>query len=470
MKLTVGEILIATGGRLQKGAFDAVVAGVSTDSRTLRGGEAFVALKGEKHDAHDHLAEVAKKGAAAVVVAADVPADVSGDIANVVRVDDTLKALGDLARYWRRKFDIPVVGVTGSNGKTTAKDLIAAVLGVRYRVFKTEGNFNNLVGLPLTVFRMRGDEDVAVLEMGMNRLGEIDRLAEIAGPDVAVITTVARAHLEGLGHLSNVARAKGEILDHLPCGGLAVLPADNVYFDVLQEKARRRGARVVGFGEGKNAGVRAVSARVEGLSAVGFEARWDGGRGSFRLSAAGRHNVWNALAALAVGVHFQVPVAGIQKAMARFQTGAKRMEIVSVGREIDVINDCYNANPDSTIASLGFLRDFGRWRKHRRTVAVIGEMLELGKFSKSLHAEVGRAAAKSGVSLLVAVGPHAEDMASAARRAGLGRDRTFAFANAQDAMPLVKSVLRNGDVVLVKGSRGMKMERITEGLEQERTF
>lgn len=466
MKLTVGEILTATGGRLEAGALkgfgDGVVTGVSTDTRTVKAGEVFVALKGETHDGHDHVEEAAKKGAAAVLIHREAATGTP----HVIRVKDTLSALGDLARYWRRKFPVPVVGVTGSNGKTTAKDLIAAVLGTRYRVLKTEGNFNNLIGLPLTIFRMRGDEDVAVLEMGMNRPGEIARLGEIAEPTVGVITTVARAHLEGLGKLANVAKAKGELLDRLPAGGLAVLPADNVYFDILAARARKRGACVESFGLKRGSNYRALSSRVEGLRAIAFEAAWEDRRESFRMPVAGRHNALNALAAIAVADHFQVPVPGIKKALAGFRTGAKRMEIVSLSGGVKVINDCYNANPDSTIASLDFLHDLALWKKKGRRVAVIGEMLELGAFAKKSHEEVGRRAAQAGVGLLIAVGSHAEEMAAGARRAGLASSRTYALADAEEALPLVKSFLRKGDLVLVKGSRGMKMERITEGLKE----
>lgn len=467
MRLTIGEILAATGGRLEAGAIkdfgDGAVTGVSTDTRTVKAGELFVALKGEIHDGHDHVEEAAKKGATAILVHRDVPFLTP----HAVRVKDTMKALGDLARYWRRKFPVPVVGVTGSNGKTTAKDLIAAVLGTRYRVLKTEGNFNNLIGLPLTIFRMRGDEDVAVFEMGMNRPGEIDRLAEVAEPSVSVITTIARAHLEGLGGLVNVAKAKGELLDRLPAGGLAVLPADNVYFDILAARARKRGARVESFGLKKGSDYRALSSRMEGLRAIAFEAAWEGRRESFRMSVAGRHNALNALAAIAVADHFQVPVAGIKKALAGFRMGAKRMEIVSLRGGVEVINDCYNANPDSTIASLDFLHDLALWKKKGRNVVVIGEMLELGAFAKKSHEEVGRRAAQAGAGLLIAVGPHSKDVAAGARRAGLASSHAYALADVEEALPLLKSLLRKGDLVLVKGSRGMKMERITEGLKTD---
>lgn len=458
MRLTVGEILDATGGQLVRGSKEAVVTGVSTDSRTVRKGQLFVALRGDKHDGHDHLREVHRKG----VPAAIVDRRVKTPTKNLIRVKDTLRALGDLAYHWRRRFPIQVVAVTGSNGKTTAKDMIAQVLATRYRVLKTEGNFNNLIGLPLTVFRLRGGEEIAVLEMGMNRPGEIDRLAEIAAPSVGVITNVARAHLEGLGGLAGVAKAKGELLDRLTPGGLAVLNRDDRFFNRLKKRALRHRARVVSFGAGSGSDYRAVEAKTIDLKGLRFTAILRGRRTVFRMPVIGRHNVSNALAALAVGDRFEVPVAKMRGAIGRFRAMSKRMEVVTLPRGTAVINDCYNANPDSMAASLDFLKEAaGR----RRTVAVLGDMLELGSAAAEAHREVGVQAARAGVSLLVAAGPHAKEVVAGARRAGLPPARGFVVNSAEASIPLVRSLVRPGDIVLIKGSRGMKMERVTEGLQ-----
>jgi UDP-N-acetylmuramoyl-tripeptide--D-alanyl-D-alanine ligase len=460
MRLALEDILKATSGRLASFATEEVIGGVSTDSRNVQPGDLFVALKGERHDGHQYLGDVFAKGAVAALVQEGVES-VSAGFKNIIEVADTLKALGDLARFWRRRFAIPVVGITGSNGKTTAKEMTAAVLGAKYRVLKTEGNFNNLIGLPLTLFRLKGEEEMAVVEMGMNRLGEIDRLAEIAEPQAGLVTTVARAHLEGLGGLSNVARAKGELLARLPEGGLAVLNADAPFAASLAKTARSRKAKVVTFGIQKAADCRATSVQTEGLKGVRFSARVGGKRHSFRLGIPGRHNVYNALAALVIGEHFQVPAKKMKSALAKFHAGSKRMEVVRLPKGIDVINDCYNANPDSTEASLTFLKDLGR---SRRRIAVLGEMLELGRWAARSHREVGGVAAKSGVKVLFAVGPHAPDLVRGARASGLSKACAFSFGDVEESLPVIKSLLKPKDIVLVKGSRGMRMERITSAL------
>ncbi|HEX5037228.1 MAG TPA: UDP-N-acetylmuramoyl-tripeptide--D-alanyl-D-alanine ligase [bacterium] len=460
MKLGLEDILKATGGRLASPATEDFIEGVSTDSRTVQPGDLFVALKGDRHDGHQYLGDVFAQGAVAAIVQEGVES-VSANFKNIVEVPDTLKALGDLACFWRRRFSITVVGITGSNGKTTAKEMTAAVLSAKYRVLKTEGNFNNLIGLPLTLFRLKGDEEMAVVEMGMNRLGEIDRLAQIAEPQVGLVTSVARAHLEGLGGLSNVARAKGELIGRLPEGGLAVLNADAPFAPQLAKTARGRKAKVVTFGVDKPATYRATGVKTEGLKGVRFTARVSGKRHSFRLGVPGRHNVYNALAALAIGEHFEVPAAKMKAALAKFDAGSKRMEVLRLPKGIDVINDCYNANPDSTEASLRFLKDLGR---SRRRVAVLGEMLELGRWAAQSHREVGGVAAKSGVKVLFAVGPHASDLVRGARGAGLSKACAFSFGDVEESLPVIKSLLKPKDIVLVKGSRGMRMERITSAL------
>jgi UDP-N-acetylmuramoyl-tripeptide--D-alanyl-D-alanine ligase len=460
VRLTLEDILKATGGRLASPATEDDMGGVSTDSRTIQPGDLFIALTGERHDGHQYLGDVFAKGAAGAIVQEGVES-VSPNFKNLVEVPDTLKALGDLARFWRRRFSPSVIAVTGSNGKTTAKDMTAAVLASQYSVLKTEGNFNNLIGLPLTLFRLKGGEEMAVVEMGMNHLGEIDRLAEIAEPETGVITSVARAHLEGLGGLPNVARAKGELIARLPEGGLAVVHADNRFAPMFRRAARARKARAVGFGLSKAAEYRALSVKPDGLKGVGFTVRVRGKTVKFRLGVPGRHNVSNALAAIAVGDRYDVPVAKMKSALARFHAGSKRMEVVPLPKGIDVINDCYNANPDSTEASLHFLKDLGR---SRRRVAVLGEMLELGRWAPQGHREVGGVAAKSGVKLLVAVGPHAGDLVRGARKAGMAKSSALSFKEVEETLPVLKSLLRPKDIVLVKGSRGMRMERITDSL------
>ncbi len=459
MNLMLNEIAEAVGGRLSCKKESLRARGVSTDSRTIAKGNLFVALVGETHDGHDHIADVARKGAVAAIVQKDVRVP---EGFGVIRVKDTLRALGDLAFFWRRRFpETPMVAVTGSNGKTTTKDLIAHILASKYRVLKTQGNLNNLIGLPLTLLRLTARDEIGVIEMGMNRLGEIDRLAEITGPQAGVITNIARAHLEGLKTLDNIAKAKGELLGHIVPGGLSVLPRASAYYARFQKTAKRRKLKVASFGPAGD--YRALGHSVEGLDGLSFRASLAGRKASFTMPVLGDHNVSNALAALAIADFFKVPVAKSRTALRSFRLSGKRMEkeILKVaGGGVDVINDCYNANPDSTLASLSFLKTSAQ---SRRRIAVLGEMLELGPKSSGLHREVGRAAAKSGVHALFAVGPHASAMVAGARAEKL--KNAWAFPTVEETLPRLKSSLQAGDLMLVKGSRGMKMEKVVQGLK-----
>ncbi len=452
--MTVREILEATGGELITGSLDEMVTGVSTDSRHLKGGELFLALQGEHHDGHDYLEEVIAKGAAALIVDRSVMARAK----NLIQVKDTLRALGDLAHAWRKRFQIPVVAITGSNGKTTTKDLTAAVLGSQWCVLKTEGNFNNLIGLPLTLLRLDEKIQVAVVEMGMNRSGEIDRLAEIAEPQIGVITNIARAHLEGMGNLSRIARTKGELLARLPEGGLCVLNKEDSYFTTLSKLAQKKVKRgVKTFGK-KRGDYHCLSITADGLKGTHILAKVGSKKLKLKLNLLGQHNVSNVLAAVAVGDSLGISLSHMKKGLESYYPASKRMETVSLPRKIDVINDCYNANPDSMMVSLDFFKEISVKRRH---VAILGEMLEMGSQAAKYHREVGVKAGQSGVNLLFAVGAHAIDIVRGARKK-MKATSCFAFDSLEEALPSIRLRLLPGDLVLVKGSRGMRMERVTE--------
>jgi UDP-N-acetylmuramoyl-tripeptide--D-alanyl-D-alanine ligase len=446
MNLTIEDIAKAVGGKILSGNPETVITGVSTDSRTIKPGDLFIALRGDKHDGHDHLYQVFENGAAAAIVDRE-----TNDGMKVVRVDDTLKALGDLAQFWRNRFSVRVVAVTGSNGKTTTKDMIAALLSKKYRVLKTEGNFNNLIGLPHTVFKMDEKTQVAILEMGMNHPGEIRRLTSIAHPEVGVITNVARAHLEGLGTLVEVAKAKAELLEGLPQEGVAILNEATPSYRLLK-KFLRSPLKTVG----KASGIKATLSETSFVTKVGKK------KVTFRMPILGKHNVSNALMAIAVGDYFGVPVAKMQAALKNLQAGSKRMEVVSAGQKINIINDCYNANPDSMVAGLEYLKDSAG---KKRKVAILGDMFELGAESGKMHGELGQKAAGAKVGLLIAIGPHAADVVRGARRGKLSSERAFFFETVDAAIPVILALIRPGDLILVKGSRGMKMETITETLK-----
>lgn len=456
MKLRLEEVVEALRGkRMKKVSYNLgqIITGVATDSRQIRKGELFFALRGDHHDGHDFIGQVFQRGASAAVVdqGYSPPVKLQKKIKNLIQVKETTSALGDLAHAWRKKFDIPVIAVTGSNGKTTTKDMMAVILGTRYRVLKTEGNFNNFIGLPLTLFRLNKNYDMAVLEMGMNHAGEIARLAEISEPDVGVITNVGRAHSENFKNRKDIAHAKGELLARLSKGGVAIFSKDNLYANLLKKKSRTK--KIIMCGKALK-----TTSELKGLS---FETFLENKKFSFHLPLPGKQNATNALLAIQVGQLFSVSPRDMQKGLSVFQPAGKRMETLKLAHGMDLINDCYNANPDSMQAALEFLQEVGG---NRRKVAILGDMLELGSQSKKEHILLGEEVVQSGVTLLVAVGVHASDIIKGAATKGLSH--VFSFKTASVAASEVIDLVKSGDLILVKGSRGVKMEKITEALRK----
>ncbi|WP_245574289.1 UDP-N-acetylmuramoyl-tripeptide--D-alanyl-D-alanine ligase [Desulfovirgula thermocuniculi] len=452
--MTLGEIARAVEGELCRGNPDLRVRAVSIDSRTLSGGELFFALRGQRHDGHAFAARAVAAGAAGVVVEREVPDLPPG--AAVIRVRDTLCALQQLARYHREAFKIPVIGVTGSSGKTTTKDLVAAVLARRFKTLKTTANRNNEIGLPLTLLELAEGHEALVVEMAMRGPGEIAFLCRLARPNGAVITNIGEAHLERLGSVDRIARAKGEILEAVPPDGFAFLHRDSPY--IRREASRCRG-RVYYFGLDGEADVLAENLRaVQG--GCRFYLRLPSGEGGeVFLPLLGRHNVENALAAAGVGWALGVPFADIAAGLAGAELTPMRLEVVEFpGAGVKVINDAYNANPASTRAALSVLAEVGAGR---RRIAVLGDMLELGEAGPESHRQIGSLAA--GVAdYLVAVGDLAVHYVRGALEAGMPAGRAAHFASRGEAAAFLKEVIRPGDVVLVKGSRGMRMEEIYE--------
>jgi len=463
---TLDRILAATGGELVRWG-TGPYRGLSTDSRQTAKGEAFLALTGPHFDGRNFVAAALERGAAAAIVGSEgtgAPSDapVPGSAA-WIRVPDGLRALGDLAAVRRRELPLRVVGITGTNGKTTTKEMVAAVLaaprGAKVaKVAKSRGTENNLIGLPHTLLRLVGDEDFAVLEMGMNHPGEIWRLAEIARPDVGVITNVAPAHLEGLGSLANVAAAKEELaLALAPTGTLVAAGGDPRVMAIAE---RFTGRVIVAGGEG---GIRAarVTQRPHGQK---VEIEIDGRRASFELRIRGAHNVDNALLAAGVGVAFGLDLDAIVAGLEAFTPPPMRLETVELASGVRVLNDAYNANPASMSAAVAALAGEPGTRK----IAVLGEMWELGEESARYHHEVGVAAGLARIDRLIAVGRHASELASGALEAGMARDAVERCETAAEAAERLAGALRAGDVVLVKGSRAAKMEAIVERLGERR--
>ena len=461
MNWTAENVFAATGGVAHPGMrTDLQFTSVTTDSRYVPPGALFFALHGPHHDGHDHVAEALRAGARAAVVDRTLN---DPDLTALIRVDDTLTALGDLAAWTRAQHAVRVVAITGSNGKTTTKDLIAAICAAaplvppRTRVLKTEGNLNNLIGLPLTLLQLQGDEAVAVLEMGMNRFGEIARLTAIARPDYAVITNIGPAHLEGVGgSVAGVAQAKGELFAGLsPEAGIAV-NTDDEWIGRLA--AAFHGRRVT---YGQRGEVQAHHLVDLGSDGTAFALAIGARTAKVRLRLIGPHNVMNALAAAAVAHAMGLDLDVIVRGLERCAGAAMRLQAHHLPNGVTLINDAYNANPSSVEAALVALR-----RSSARLVVVLGEMRELGDEARRAHHLVGERAAALGVQELFVLGTQAETMAAGARAGGMRTDAIHVCGSHAEVAAAVVARWQPGDTVLVKGSRGMKMEEVVRLLRE----
>jgi UDP-N-acetylmuramoyl-tripeptide--D-alanyl-D-alanine ligase len=443
------------------------VAGVSIDSRTIQSGELFIAIRGPRHDGHGFVAGALERGAAAGVVARDRFAHYPAEIqAKLFVVDDTLDALQRLGaralEIWRGTKPGRLVGaVAGSVGKTTTKEILAALLGARFGVLKTQGNLNNEFGLPLTLLKIDEEHGAAVVELGMSHRGELARLAEIASPDVGVVTRVAVEHLEFFQSIDEIALAERELIENLATRkATAVLNADDERVAKFSTVTR---GRVIRFGTGVNAEFRAEAIEERGIEGSAFDFVWPGGRMRLGLPLIGRHNVMNALAALAAASVWGVGVEEAKRVFPSLMPADKRGEVVRFEDGFTVINDSYNSSPTALGALLGLL---AATPGHGRRIVAAGEMLELGDCSEELHRECGRAAAALGaIDWIFAVQGYAVDFLEAAIAAGHPRERTKFFESSQEAAKFLVEFVRPGDLLLLKGSRGTRMERILEAID-----
>lgn len=471
---TVQEIAEATGGEIQvrgsrfevrsepggetAGVMERQVSGVSTDSRTAAPGQLFIALKGEKFDGHNYLPTLIGKGVTVALVEAErVAVFAASADAVLIAVPDTLVALGDLARAYRQRFSLPVVGITGSNGKTTTKEMLATILAAHGAGLKTTGNLNNLIGLPQMVFQLTKEHNWAVFEMGMSEFGEIDRLAEIAAPEIGIITNAYPAHLASMGSVAGVAQAKGELFSRLLPGMTAICNADDPLIAALPTPAG-----VVRRGFGLRGGeIMALDLQSCGNQGQRFTLRIGDKSADLQLHAFGQHNIYNALAAAAAADSLGIPLETIASGLAAFTPYDRRFKLEELG-PIVLIDDSYNANPASTGAALLTVQGL---KGDQRAIAVLGDMLELGEESLSAHRNVGRLAA-SCVDRLYLFGAMGQIVAEAALEAGLAENEVMCAATHDEILrDIVKDHL-DGDYILVKGSRGMRMENVSRGLRE----
>lgn len=457
------DLAEAVRGRLVAGEGSAGKrpAGVSTDTRTLKKNEVFVALKGARFDGHAYLAQAVERGASGAVVSsldAGTSERLKGSGLVVIKVRNTLRALQDLALLRRRGSPATVIAVTGSYGKTITKDFLSAILERGHRVTRSLKSYNNEVGVPLTIFGMDDSTEFLVLEMGSRGAGHIRQLTRCALPDIGVITNIGPAHIKSFKSLDGVARAKGELLEALPASGTAVLNADDPYFPSLSGMSP---CRVLSFGLSPDAEVRAENTSV---SRDGSEVSFTlmvkgGGRRGVKIPLPGRHNVFNALAAGAAALAAGATLSEIEGGLMNAIATEWRMEMIKKAEEITIINDAYNANPASMQAALEAMYEIAR---ETRAIAVLGDMAELGSISDEAHLEVGRMAVDYGTDVLITVGRKARVIARSAHEKGLPKGSIFTVHDVDDAAAILRAILEPGDVVLIKGSRFLGMERLVE--------
>ena len=461
MELTVSDICKATGGRLRAGEPGIVIRSITIDSRMVGPDALFVPLKGTQTDGHAFIPAAFDAGAVAALVKQDMRelVTVRADAA-VIEVDNTLRALGDIAGWWRDRCSATIVAITGSNGKTSTKEMAWSILSRRFVCFRTPGNFNNLIGLPLTLCSVLPSHAVAILEMGMSEPGEIRRLCAIGKPQIGLITNIGPSHLEHLKTIEAVAHAKGELFESLPKGGTAIVNVDDPRTVALISLTR---AQVLTFG------INGGEVTVGGLcgfngSGARFTLQVAGRRAEVRLALPGKHFVSNALAAAAIARALDIDIHDIVAGLGSFRGVPGRMELLSVGT-VRIINDSYNANPASMHQALQVLASLPG---ARRRIAVLGDMLELGEHSAEYHRELGTTVAGLGIDYLFVTGEFALETRMGAQAGGMPAERIVCRDDAADLGRALLNIMDSGDAILVKGSRGVRMERVIEVLHNKR--
>lgn len=458
--LKAGEIAKITGGEILSGSAERICKGVSTDSRDIDRGNLFVPIIGGNFDGHDFIGKAVEQGAAVVLVQRDKSERFKCSVTDVpiIIVGDTLKSLGDIASFWRKQFDVPIVAVTGSSGKTTTKEMIASVVSLSRNILKNHGNFNNLIGLPLTLLQLNDGHKAVILEMGTNRRGEIERLTHIADPDVGIITNTGPAHLEGLKSLDLVVKEKGDLFGNMKNNGVAVVNRDDSAISDLLERWK---GKSLTFGMYGNAFVTAEDVTVEGREGINFTLAIEGKRKRINIDAMGRHNVSDALAAAACSWALGIEYNQICSGLEGFKQLPGRMRLHRLKKGISLIDDTYNANPASTREAIETLNEI---KGDNDIFVVMADMLELGDSAAKMHEEIGSLMARRGVKRIFLSGNLVMSLANGAKKEGLMQDQIVLQATPEMVVDQLYSFVKRGDFILVKGSRGMKMEQYVNAI------
>lgn len=453
-KMTIRDIIKATGGELINGDDDVEISEITTDSRKANSGVLFIPLVGEKFDGHEFIKAAFDMGASAVLTHKDTDLLIGKTI---IKVKDTFKALGDIAAYYKRKYNVPTVAVTGSVGKTTTKDMLYAALNEKYNTLKTPNNFNNEIGVPITIFMLEKEHECAVIEMGMNHFGEIERLAEMGQPNVAVITNIGMSHIENLGSQEGIFKAKMEIVKNFTKDNTLIVNGDDKFLSTTKEMGDYK---VVYYGiENPENDVFAKDIINKGLKGIEFTAVVDGREYSVNVTQPGRHNVYNALAAICVGREFNVSVEDSIKGIAECEYTSQRLEVEELNG-MQIINDCYNASPDSIRAALGVLKLATMPRK----IAILGDVLEMGDYAREAHYNLGKSVVDNKIDLLITAGENAAYIAEGAKDNGM--ENVVIFSKTLDICNYIKDILHEGDAVLIKASHGMHFEDIYNSIKE----
>ncbi len=458
MKITVKKIAELANGTLLSDNGDQMIVDCVIDSRKATENSMFIPFKGEKVDGYDYIQKAVLNGCKCVFIEEEkyynpvLPCE-------FILVENNLKALQSLAKGYRESLDIKIIGVTGSNGKTTTKDLVTAVAKKSGHTLKTVGNLNNEIGLPLTLLSCEVEHRIAVLEMGMSDLGEIDLLSNISNPDIGIITNIGESHLENLKTKDNILKAKSEIFNHMNKGGVGILNGDDPY--LLRLSSGIEICILYGFSEGNDIiakDLKKYSNKTE------FMVSYENNEYHFEIPLLGEHNVLNSLAAIAVGIKLGIKIEEIANALLNPNMTSMRTEIIKLEKDLTIINDCYNASETSTLAALKVLDDLDSCGN--RKVAILGDMLELGNYTEIAHNNVGEFAAQKGFGVLCAVGQFSKYIIDGAKKTGY-KGLTLSFSNSIDAAQGIVGILQPKDIVLVKGSRGVKMEAIVDKIKEE---
>ena len=462
-QLTVKEIINVTKGKLVLGNENTICEDFCTDSREIKQNDTYVGIKGERVDGNRFYEMAIKNGATCCILEG---IEVSEEIINnysqtaIIIVENTVKALQQIAKYKRSLYDIPVVAITGSVGKTSTKDIVASVLSKKYNVLKTEGNFNNEIGLPLTVLRLK-EHNAMVLEMGMNSFGEISLLTDIAKPTVAVITNVGTAHIGMLGSRENILKAKLEILEGLQENGTIVINNDNDLLHSWYENTKQT-HEVITYGIENRSNIKAddVIQEKEGSTYI---TKINEEKYEVCIKIGGEHFVYNSLCAIAVSRVFNIPMNDVLKGILEFELTKRRMEMKKSTNGATIINDCYNANYDSMKAALDYLGKIENVRK----IAVLGDMLELGEYSKQLHEKVGEVVVANKIDILICIGEDSKNIAQKAEEKGMDKQNIYQFSSNQEAVEFLKETTNENDVILLKASNGLNFTEICNAIVEK---